>query len=84
MLFCLSDSLQIFVGSFEPDDYAGFQTDVDSAVQSMKAAGVTKLLVDVTNNGGGTTQLYAVRSDKLMSNRIHLFGRVPRDLLGGH
>jgi C-terminal processing protease CtpA/Prc len=43
----------MFVGSFEPDDYNGFQADVDSAVKTMKAAGVKKLLVDLTNNGGG-------------------------------
>jgi hypothetical protein len=43
----------MFVGSFEPDNYTGFQTDVDSAVKAFKTAGVTKLLIDVTNNGGG-------------------------------
>ncbi|KAF8958955.1 hypothetical protein BDZ97DRAFT_1429044 [Flammula alnicola] len=43
----------MFVGSFEPNDFNQFQTDVVAAVTSLKAAGVTKLLIDLTNNGGG-------------------------------
>ncbi|THU97635.1 hypothetical protein K435DRAFT_753812 [Dendrothele bispora CBS 962.96] len=43
----------MFVGSFEPDDFDQFQTDVVDAIDSFKAAGVTRLLIDLTNNGGG-------------------------------
>jgi C-terminal processing protease CtpA/Prc len=43
----------MFLGSFADLDFTRFQTDVDSAVKAMKAAGVSKLLIDVTNNGGG-------------------------------
>ncbi|KAK7683463.1 hypothetical protein QCA50_013296 [Cerrena zonata] len=45
----------IFVGSFSPavSAYYDFQTDVATAVNQFKAAGVTRLLVDLTNNGGG-------------------------------
>jgi C-terminal processing protease CtpA/Prc len=43
----------MFIGSFG-GDFAGFQTDVVSAVSAFKAAGVTKLLIDLTNNGGGS------------------------------
>lgn len=43
----------MFVGTFEPSDYNGFQTDVVSAIDTFKAAGVKKLIIDLTNNGGG-------------------------------
>jgi len=43
---------QMYVGSFSPADYDAFQTDVASAIADFKAAGVTKLLIDLTNNGG--------------------------------
>ncbi|KAH8990805.1 hypothetical protein EDB92DRAFT_2114806 [Lactarius akahatsu] len=42
----------MFVGSFE-GDFAQFPLDVDAAVKQFKASGVTNLLIDVTNNGGG-------------------------------
>ena len=42
----------MFVGSFEPDDFNGFQTDVQSAFQEFEQAGVSQLIVDLTNNGG--------------------------------
>ncbi|KAG5639741.1 hypothetical protein H0H81_000021 [Sphagnurus paluster] len=42
----------LFVGSFEPDDFFAFQSDVVAAVKSFKAAGITRLLIDLTNNGG--------------------------------
>ena len=42
----------MFVGSFSPDDFAGFQTDAVATIESFKAAGVTNLLVDLTDNGG--------------------------------
>ncbi|KAH8990807.1 hypothetical protein EDB92DRAFT_724534 [Lactarius akahatsu] len=42
----------MFVGSFE-GDFNQFPLDVDAAVKQFKASGVTNLLIDVTNNGGG-------------------------------
>ncbi|RDB23935.1 Peptidase S41 family protein ustP [Hypsizygus marmoreus] len=42
----------MFVGSFG-GSFGGFQTDVVSAITEFKAAGVTQLLIDLTNNGGG-------------------------------
>ncbi|KAH9169337.1 hypothetical protein EDB89DRAFT_1854571 [Lactarius sanguifluus] len=42
----------MFVGSFK-GDFAQFPLDVDLAVKQFKASGVTNLLIDVTNNGGG-------------------------------
>lgn len=43
----------MFIGSFEPDDFNGFQTDADAAIKHFKSAGVTHLLIDLSNNGGG-------------------------------
>ncbi|TBU42204.1 hypothetical protein BD309DRAFT_201633 [Dichomitus squalens] len=43
----------MFVGSFEPDDFNGFQTDVQSAFKEFEQADVSQLIVDLTNNGGG-------------------------------
>jgi C-terminal processing protease CtpA/Prc len=43
----------MFIGSFSPASYEGFQTDVDSAIKAFQAAGVKKLLIDLSNNGGG-------------------------------
>lgn len=42
----------MFIGSFE-GNFTQFQLDVDSAVQQFTASGVTNLIIDVTNNGGG-------------------------------
>ncbi|KAF5384319.1 hypothetical protein D9615_003317 [Tricholomella constricta] len=42
----------MFVGSFG-GNFNGFQSDVASAVRSFQTAGVTQLLIDLTNNGGG-------------------------------
>ncbi|KAH8994242.1 hypothetical protein EDB92DRAFT_1850975 [Lactarius akahatsu] len=42
----------MFVGSFE-GDYFQFPVDVEAAVRQFTASGVTNLLIDVTNNGGG-------------------------------
>ncbi|KAF7329787.1 TSPc domain-containing protein [Mycena kentingensis (nom. inval.)] len=42
----------LFVGSFG-GDFNGFQDDVVAAVDSFKTAGVTRLIIDLTNNGGG-------------------------------
>ena len=44
--------LQMFVGSFYPEDYYGFQSQVAEVVSSFQDAGVTQLLIDLTNNGG--------------------------------
>jgi C-terminal processing protease CtpA/Prc len=43
---------QMFVGSFEPDDFNGFQTDVQAATAAFKTAGVSQLIIDLSNNGG--------------------------------
>lgn len=43
---------QMFVGSFE-GDFNQFQTDTAAAIKQFKASGVTHLLIDLTNNGGG-------------------------------
>ncbi|KAF5325046.1 hypothetical protein D9619_009605 [Psilocybe cf. subviscida] len=43
----------LFVGTFEPDDFDQFQNDTVAAVNAFKAAGVTQVLIDLTNNGGG-------------------------------
>ena len=41
----------MFVGSFE-GDFFQFQTDTDAAIKSFQAAGVTRLIIDLSNNGG--------------------------------
>lgn len=52
---CQSDASppKMFVGSFEPDDFDQFQADVVATTAAFKSAGVTQLLIDLTNNGGG-------------------------------
>jgi hypothetical protein len=42
----------MFVGSFSPNDFDQFQSDVVATTAAFKAAGVTQLLIDLTNNGG--------------------------------
>ena len=42
----------MFVGSFE-GDFVQFQTDTVSAINAFKAAGVSRLIIDLSNNGGG-------------------------------
>ncbi|THH12597.1 hypothetical protein EW146_g7542 [Bondarzewia mesenterica] len=42
----------MYIGSFQ-DDFLGFETDVATTITAFKAAGITKLLIDVTNNAGG-------------------------------
>ena len=42
----------MFVGSFEPNDFDGFQTDVQSSFAEFKSKGVSQLIVDLSNNGG--------------------------------
>ncbi len=41
----------MFLGSFD-EDFTKFQTDVVSAVEKFRELGVTRLIIDVTNNGG--------------------------------
>ena len=41
----------MFVGSFE-GDFFQFQTDTDAAIKAFQAAGVTRLIIDLSNNGG--------------------------------
>ncbi|KAH9834949.1 uncharacterized protein C8Q71DRAFT_767699 [Rhodofomes roseus] len=43
----------MFVGSFEPEDYYAFQSQVAGVISAFQQAGVTQLLIDLTNNGGG-------------------------------
>ncbi|PFH53432.1 hypothetical protein AMATHDRAFT_1097 [Amanita thiersii Skay4041] len=52
--FILPDKITgvMFVGSFG-GDFFGFQSDVVSAIRAFQHAGVTQLLIDLTNNGGG-------------------------------
>lgn len=47
----------MFVGSFIGSFY-GFQADVVAAMTSFKAAGVTQLIIDLTNNPGGHLYFY--------------------------
>ena len=42
----------MFVGSFE-GDFNQFQTDTAAAIKQFKASGVSRLILDLTNNGGG-------------------------------
>ncbi|KAI0922547.1 hypothetical protein AcV5_009489 [Taiwanofungus camphoratus] len=43
----------MFVGSFEPDNYISFQDDTAAAITQFHSANITRLIVDLTNNGGG-------------------------------
>lgn len=53
----------MFVGSFE-GDFNQFQTDTAAAIKQFKASGVTRLIVDLTNNGGelGTDDTQSLES----------------------
>jgi len=42
----------MFIGSFE-GDFNTFQTDVVAAIGAFKDAGITRLIIDLSNNGGG-------------------------------
>lgn len=42
----------MFVGSFEPDDFFQFQTDVQDTFDEFKQAGLKQLIIDLSNNGG--------------------------------
>lgn len=41
----------MFVGSFD-DDFSEFQSDTQAAVTALQQAGVTRVLIDLTNNNG--------------------------------
>jgi hypothetical protein len=41
----------MFVGSFD-DDFNGFQADVVNGLSTLKSKGATRLLIDLTDNGG--------------------------------
>ncbi|PPQ72200.1 hypothetical protein CVT26_006931 [Gymnopilus dilepis] len=43
----------MFVGTFEPDDFNQFQVDTAAIIAEFQKAGVTQLLIDLTDNGGG-------------------------------
>ncbi|KAJ3552372.1 hypothetical protein NM688_g4185 [Phlebia brevispora] len=60
----------MFVGSFEPDDFNQFQTDTQAAIQQFKASGVTRLILDLTNNGGGFVCLGQFLHQFLAGNSI--------------
>ncbi|TFL05000.1 hypothetical protein BDV98DRAFT_281055 [Pterulicium gracile] len=53
--YLLSDGVTgvMFVGSFGPDDFDSFMVDTVAAVTDLKSKGATRLLIDVTSNGGG-------------------------------
>ncbi|KAJ7672598.1 hypothetical protein DFH06DRAFT_96835 [Mycena polygramma] len=59
----------MFIGSFE-GDFDGFQTDTISAIAAFKAAGVTRLLIDLSNNGGGFVCLGQFLHQYLAGTRI--------------
>lgn len=50
-LFSSPPRAQMFIGSFE-GDFDGFQNDTSSAISAFLAAGVTRLIIDLSNNGG--------------------------------
>ncbi|KAH8833458.1 hypothetical protein DL96DRAFT_1771318 [Flagelloscypha sp. PMI_526] len=43
----------MFVTTFSPSDFYAFQGHVTAVINDFKAAGVTKLIIDTSNNGGG-------------------------------
>ena len=48
-----TDHSQIFVDSFAPEGFFEFQTSIAQSIAAFKDAGVTRLLLDLTGNGGG-------------------------------
>ncbi|KAJ6588363.1 hypothetical protein B0H19DRAFT_1248035 [Mycena capillaripes] len=59
----------MFIGSFE-GDFEGFQTDTVSAISAFKDAGVTRLIIDLSNNGGGFVCLGQFLHQYLAGTRI--------------
>ena len=45
-------SFQMYVSTFSPANFEQFQHDVEDAVKEFTSKGVTKLIVDLHNNGG--------------------------------
>ncbi|KAF8884228.1 hypothetical protein CPB84DRAFT_1686015 [Gymnopilus junonius] len=43
----------MFVGTFEPNDFNQFQVDTAAIISEFQKAGVTQILIDLTDNGGG-------------------------------
>ncbi|OCH94582.1 hypothetical protein OBBRIDRAFT_100132 [Obba rivulosa] len=60
----------MFVGSFEPDDFNGFQFDVEAAIKQFKAEGVSQVLIDLSNNGGGFVCLGQFLHEYLAGSKI--------------
>ncbi|KAL1729351.1 hypothetical protein EV714DRAFT_285013 [Schizophyllum commune] len=59
----------LYVGSFG-GDFDQFQTDTDSAIKEFQSKGVTRLLIDLTNNGGGYVCLGQFLHNYLAGSRI--------------
>ncbi|KAJ7253056.1 hypothetical protein B0H12DRAFT_602616 [Mycena haematopus] len=59
----------MFIGSFE-GDFVGFQTDTVSAITAFKEAGVARLIIDLSNNGGGFVCLGQFLHQYLAGTRI--------------
>ena len=65
--------LQMFVGSFEPDDFNSFQTDVAATFKAFEAAKLTHLIVDLSNNGGASPSSCArPQTDKVAGGYVCL------------
>ena len=56
----------MFVGSFG-GDFVQFETDTVNAFNAFKTAGITNLLIDLTNNGG-TAKHFTSLIDNIFSN----------------
>lgn len=52
----------MFVGSFE-GDFVQFQTDTVSAMNAFKKAGVSRLLIDLTDNGGTSRSWFSFEAN---------------------
>jgi len=59
----------MFIGSFE-GDFGEFQTDTVSAIAAFKDAGVARLIIDLSNNGGGFVCLGQFLHQYLAGTRI--------------
>lgn len=67
---------QMFVGSFEPTDFNQFQFDVQTAIENFQAANITRLLIDLTNNGGRFTCLDSLANNTQNKYILRLGGFV--------
>jgi len=59
----------MFVGSFE-GDFVQFQTDTVSAFNGFKKAGVSQVLIDLTNNGG--EHLFIVHKEGFGTDKVQV------------